>query len=629
MVLAVGLPLLFAVVVMVAGLQSIEANTYFNCPTGITLNPVIPKGNLFFDSVTKEFFPIKGIAYYPRPNAGPLSFSNSVDFFTDDFRSIWETDIEYLRQLGVNTIRIYGVDPSKNHDNFMCALQQAGIYVVVGLLADCEDCGIGPNEAPSCYPASLKNRGQFIINEFSKYTNTLVFSAGNEVTLYARGRQIELNAACQKRFLRDMRFYVSTCSAIPASILPRKVPIGMVNWDRQRIRQAQYFNCRTDPMDFLENAEWYGLNAYRHCDVTATSTEDLSGWISLRQDFEAIGLSVPVMIAEYGCRERFPTIGNFEAQRTWLQVDAIYSPDYIDVFAGGVVFEYSAEKYIVDTSDQGKPWPYNEFMKLQYGVGFFSPVDCDHLGSACIYTPYPEFNLLREKLENIDVSFMPNFDAYVPKGEIPECPLDLPSLSDFYWPSDDAEDLPCYLAPTSPPTFQPSMSSEPSSQPSVVPTPIASSYPTNFPSTKPSVSPSSMPSTASPTKAPIENPTMTPSSVPTINPSSMPTINPSLTASLSPTQTPSFSYSSNPTNGVDGRGSSPEPTPKPTSVFATIDAPAAFSQFNDREGNSDAGSNLSSNVAAATYSSDGFHNQPRPWLSLIMVFKMAFLFHFS
>ena len=47
---------------------------------------------------------------------------------------LWMQDIPYFEELGVNTLRIYAVDPSKNHDRFMCRLQQAGIYVIVGLL---------------------------------------------------------------------------------------------------------------------------------------------------------------------------------------------------------------------------------------------------------------------------------------------------------------------------------------------------------------------------------------------------------------------------------------------------------------------------------------------------------------
>jgi hypothetical protein len=427
---------------------------YVQCPT-VNLEPVIQKGKRFFHSVTGEYFPVKGIAYYPRPNNGTLSLSNSVDYFTDEYRNLWEPDIENFQRLGVNAIRVYAVDPSKNHENFMCALQEAGIYLIVGLLADCEDCGIGPNEAPSCYPPSLKARGHWIINEFSKYSNLLLFSAGNEATLYARDRQIELNAACQKKFLRDMRSYVDTCGAIPTSILPRKVPIGMVNWDHERELQTLYFNCRTDPNDILENSEWYGLNSYQHCNPNTPTVDQLYGWIGLRQDFERYNLSVPVVISEYGCREPFPTIGQFEAQRTWLQVDALYSPAYTVQFAGGVVFEYSAEKLIVDESDQGNPWPYYGFMKLQYGIGYYSPVDCDHTTTPCAYNPYPEFDLLKAKLETVDTSFAPNIDDYVPTGEIPECPAGLPSLLDFVWPVDDEPGLPCYLVPTSAPTLKP------------------------------------------------------------------------------------------------------------------------------------------------------------------------------
>jgi hypothetical protein len=509
------------------------------------------KGKRFFDSITGEYFPVKGIAYYPRPNEGPLSIlTHSKDFYTEEFRHLWEPDVESLRELGVNTIRIYAVDPSQNHDTFMCALQEAGIYVIIGLLADCENCGIGPGQAPSCYPLALKNRGQWIINTFSKYGNTLAFSAGNEVTSYATNREIALNAPCQKKFLRDMRAYVQKCSAVPASILPRQVPVGMVNWDFERTLQTLYFNCRTDSSDELENAEWYGLNSYQHCDRSAVSIDDLDGWIKLKQDFTQYNLPVPVIVAEFGCRERFAPIGDFEAQRTWLQVDALYNEEYQQVFAGGVVFEYSAEKRIVDTSPQNKPWPYNAFMKLQYGVGYYSPINCDHLTTLCQYNPYPEFDLLKDKLNAIDVSFVPGVEAFDPAvGEIPECPAGLASLADFAWPSEQQQDELCYAVPTDSPTLAPTLSSKPSL--SSAPTPSPSSTPTLMPSAQPyetqTETPSKVPSvspfnksSSTPSTKPSELLAATPSDMPSLSATTVqPSLQPSTAAPAKPTSTPS------------------------------------------------------------------------------------------
>lgn len=364
--------------------DSSSLNRYHECPNS-SFNPAIVKGKRFFDSGTGEYIPIKGIAYYSRPNDGPLSITHSVDFFTETYRDLWEVDIQNFVKLGINTLRIYGVDPSQNHDAFMCALQDAGIYVIFGLLADCEDCGILAEEAPACYPPSLKGRGQFIINTFSKYRNTLAFSAGNEVAWYAKeaGGDTSWNAPCQKQFIRDMRSYIKTCNAVVNSILPRKVPIGVVVADFDGSLNAKYYGCRTDPIDLLENVEWYGINSYRHCDPKAVSVDDLEGFKLLKDDFLTYGLPIPVVLAEFGCRERFPTIGDFEAQRTWLQVDALFNEDYQEAFAGGVVFEYSAEKRIVDTSDQNKPWPYYEFSKFWCLSCYLRPCFADTLGLIC------------------------------------------------------------------------------------------------------------------------------------------------------------------------------------------------------------------------------------------------------
>jgi hypothetical protein len=85
------------------------------------LAPVEIKGYNFFDSITGREVVVRGIDYYPRPNSGALN-DNSLDLFTEEHRHIWERDIPYFQELGVNAIRLYAVDAMKNHDAIMYVL---------------------------------------------------------------------------------------------------------------------------------------------------------------------------------------------------------------------------------------------------------------------------------------------------------------------------------------------------------------------------------------------------------------------------------------------------------------------------------------------------------------------------
>lgn len=85
------------------------------------LAPLEIKGYKFFDSETGCEVVVRGIDYYPRPNSGDLN-RNSLDLFTEGHRNIWERDIPFLQELGVNAIRLYAVDAMENHDAFMYVL---------------------------------------------------------------------------------------------------------------------------------------------------------------------------------------------------------------------------------------------------------------------------------------------------------------------------------------------------------------------------------------------------------------------------------------------------------------------------------------------------------------------------
>ncbi|RLN45585.1 hypothetical protein BBJ29_008897 [Phytophthora kernoviae] len=103
--------------------------------TDAWLPPIITKGNKFFDSKTGQEFRMKGMAYYPRPNSGEMADVSNYDWAADEHEAVWKPHLEVLKDLGVNTVRLYSVDPSIPHDKFMCACAEAGIYVMVGITA--------------------------------------------------------------------------------------------------------------------------------------------------------------------------------------------------------------------------------------------------------------------------------------------------------------------------------------------------------------------------------------------------------------------------------------------------------------------------------------------------------------
>lgn len=324
-----------------------------------------------------------------------------------------------------------------------CALEKAGIYVVVGLAQDCPQCAITRDSAPSCYPPELKRQGQNVIQAFSKYSNTLAFSAGNEVNHFAPPNQPQWNAPCQKKFLRDMRQYVAFCAATDDNF--RKIPIGLVSADDSRQEVAKYYNCRSDPHDVYETAEWYGLNTYVFCNGTATTFDEAEGFQALTSSFQDLNFSIPVLLTEFGClSDSFPTNDGYEAQRSFLQAKWLLTEKSVrDQFAGGFVFEYSTE---MENAKSESPFPFRQFGHQNYGVGYFEPENCDGSRISCSFTRLPSFeNLKRAYSNNMSVALTrwPVFQAPQSRQKSSECPQKFSTLDSFHWDADETPFLKC------------------------------------------------------------------------------------------------------------------------------------------------------------------------------------------
>lgn len=406
-------------------------------PARAYTNPITIKNYKMYDAKTGEYFGVKGVDYYPRPNAGELN-ENNLDLFTDDYEAIWTPDLAQLAALGANAVRLYAVDPSKSHSKFMCALRSYGMYALVDIGASCEGCSITKDKYPACYSSTLKTRGQQIIDEFAQYDNVLAFSAGNEINHVADA--VTDNAPCQKKFIRDMRAYIASCSTL------RQIPVGVVLADSadQRELNAKYYNCRTNSSDEYENAQWYGLNVYQYCDGTVTSVDKAEGYQGLLSDFQAYQMNIPVLFTEFGCLDKsFPTVDGYAAQRTWLQAGWIHSKTFREQFNGGFAFEYSTE---LANSKEDSPYPFTTYGAQNYGLGYYSPEDCDHVNTTCTYKRMPNYNYLAKQYNATDYSDEPAMSSFVAntsKIEFPSCPSSFKKLSDITWSDVDAVSLSC------------------------------------------------------------------------------------------------------------------------------------------------------------------------------------------
>jgi hypothetical protein len=81
----------------------------------------------------------------------------------------------------VNTIRVYNIDPSVNHDECASIFNAVGIYMILDVNSPLSGESIDRSNPAGSYNVGYLTRIFGVVEAFKGYPNTLAFFAANEV----------------------------------------------------------------------------------------------------------------------------------------------------------------------------------------------------------------------------------------------------------------------------------------------------------------------------------------------------------------------------------------------------------------------------------------------------------------
>jgi hypothetical protein len=453
---------------------------------------------------------LKGVGYAPTPiGVDPEVTPPYGDYFTSDYSSIYLRDFPLLRQMGANTIRLWGWNNQANHTDFLNKAYNNGVNPIRVIVTFWMD--------PSYYPdiSSTTARTQII----SAFRNMVALNKDNPaVLMWSIGN--EANAPWQYGSHLDDLFSLINEMALAAhteegaNAHPVTTPLA----------DADLLNTINNYDKAMTNLDVWSIQVYRG-----------NSFGSLFSDYASLS-SKPLAITEYGI-DAYDNNNHAEYEKIGSPYPAIYAQSLwseiasnSNVCVGGSIMTYSDEWW---KGKYGSPTDNNASYHGESGYAAYGHPDG--------FSNEEWWGIMR----TVDNGSAP--DVMEPRAAY----YALQTL----WVTNSPTPSPTPTAtptPTPTPTTTPTPSPTPTTIPSPTPTVTPAPSPTSLPSPSPTPTTNSN-KTATPTPTPTPTLTTTPTANPTSNPTSNPTANPTITTQ--PTSTPN----TNP---------SPTPIPEiPTIVF--------------------------------------------------------------
>ncbi|KAK8107307.1 1-3-beta-glucanosyltransferase gel2 [Apiospora kogelbergensis] len=269
---------------------------------GATIAAAVPaleaRGNQFVNPKTNDVFQIVGMAYQIGGSAG-YDPSHGKDPLSNG--DVCKRDAAIMQVLGINTIRVYNLDPNLNHDECASIFNAAGMYMVIDVNSPLVGESLNSLEPWTSYYDTYLNRTFAIVEAFKSYPNLLGFFSGNEVI--SNVKQGGTAPPYIRAVTRDLKQYIKNHA-------DRPIPVGYSAADVRDVLEDSwnYFQCSIEgEEDDMSRADMFALNSY----------------------------SCPCILLRVWLQHAFP--------RIFTEIGTIYGKQMTPVFSGGVVYEFAQE----------------------------------------------------------------------------------------------------------------------------------------------------------------------------------------------------------------------------------------------------------------------------------------------